>query len=195
MPYTHQQPVSSFISTVVGPDLYIITAGAEGNVRVWKFLPTGSFEHAALFEGHIRGVTSMVLQGIWTLPRSASSSFKYELSYVFMYLFNFGHLGPALWTSSMDRSIRVWNLSTMSAAGALTAATGGHTEGVTCLELFSLDEEYIASGGADTFVKLWSPKGDLLWSDSQGAIVTALKSSQDKSGIYGSFTVVIDASD
>ena len=83
----------------------------------------------------------------------------------------------------MDRSIRVWNMGTMSAAGALTASVGGHTEGVTCLELLSLDEEYIASGGADTFVKLWSPKGELLWSDSQGAIVTALKSSQDKLGI------------
>jgi WD40 repeat protein len=85
----------------------------------------------------------------------------------------------------MDRSIRVWSLSDGKCAGVINSAgdRGGHTEPVSCLEKFSLEpEEYVASGSADTYLKLWSSVGALLYSEPQGAIVTALRASQDKSG-------------
>jgi hypothetical protein len=64
MPYTHPMPITSFISTIVGTDLFLVTAGGEGTIRTWRFNPTsGSFEHIMLLEGHTRGVTSLVLQG------------------------------------------------------------------------------------------------------------------------------------
>ena len=64
MPYTHPMPIANFISTIVGSDLFLVTAGGEGTIRTWRFNPaSGSFEHIMLLEGHTRGVTSLVLQG------------------------------------------------------------------------------------------------------------------------------------
>ena len=40
-----------------------------------------------------------------------------------------------LWSGSSDRTIRVWEINTGRCIGVLNAASGCHTEAVSCLEL------------------------------------------------------------
>lgn len=64
-PYTHPQPVNSFV-VLNGPNglPYVISCGGEGLIRMWKFEgASNSFEHVGMLEGHIRGVTSLILHG------------------------------------------------------------------------------------------------------------------------------------
>jgi WD40 repeat protein len=43
---------------------YVITGGGEGQIRIWRFDPTASkFELLSSFDGHIREVTCLYLQG------------------------------------------------------------------------------------------------------------------------------------
>lgn len=63
MPYTHPMPIKSFVVTT-GPDgnMYVVTAGGEGLIRTWT-LTNGQFTYMSVLEGHIRGVTSLLLLG------------------------------------------------------------------------------------------------------------------------------------
>eukprot|EP01041_Mallomonas_annulata_P007239 gene7239-14770_t len=155
-PYTHPSQIRSFCTAINEGELYLITAGGEGIIRTWKFNQTlSAFESLAILEGHIRAVTSLVL------------------------------IGAHLWSGSVDRSIRCWDIATGSCIGTLTSQNGGHTEPVTCLEVVTLEDgsSFLASGGSDGDVIVWNTStGESQWKTSNGTVVTALLSSQDTSG-------------
>lgn len=67
MPYAHSQSVYQFSARVVGAELLIVTGGLEGMIHMWTFNGT-AVSHIGSMEGHIRGVTSLVLIGIVNLP-------------------------------------------------------------------------------------------------------------------------------
>jgi WD40 repeat protein len=96
-----------------------------------------------------------------------------------------------LWSGSSDRNIRVWELGTGACIATLNAtANGGHTEAVTCLEpMMPADpsdpnaEAYVASGGADGELKVWSAKeGGCMGSWSHGQLICSLKAFKDTLG-------------
>jgi WD40 repeat protein len=62
MPYAHSQSVYQFSARVVGAEVLIVTGGLEGMIHMWTF--NGSaVSHVGSMEGHIRGITSLVLIG------------------------------------------------------------------------------------------------------------------------------------
>ena len=116
------------------------------------------------------------------------------------------YIESQLWTGSLDRTIRVWDVGSGRCLGVLRGApaapttlttplsttpvptppTGnGHTEAVTCLELIPAtpeagSEAYIASGGGDGEVKLWRTNGEYVHTCSHGTcMITSLRCFQD----------------
>eukprot|EP00607_Mallomonas_marina_P002352 CAMPEP_0182425288 /NCGR_PEP_ID=MMETSP1167-20130531/11656_1 /TAXON_ID=2988 /ORGANISM="Mallomonas Sp, Strain CCMP3275" /LENGTH=402 /DNA_ID=CAMNT_0024605825 /DNA_START=127 /DNA_END=1335 /DNA_ORIENTATION=+ len=158
-PYTHPASVRTFCVAVNEGELYLITAGGEGIIRTWKFNSVaGTFEALAVLEGHIRGVTSLVL------------------------------IGGNLWSGSIDRSLRCWDVATGVCVGVLTSSNGGHAEPITCLEKILMDDTptavtYLASGGSDGEVVIWNTAtGTKEWNGSHGEVITSLLFTQDKAG-------------
>lgn len=93
----------------------------------------------------------------------------------------------------MDRSIRVWELTSGRCVGTLNAACGGHTEAVTALELIATPpaagaaagaagDNYVVSAGADGELKVWSTNGEFMGNASHGQVITALRAFQDGVG-------------
>lgn len=161
LPYTHPQQVRSFITAVANGETFVITGGGEGNIRLWKFdAAKGAFDHQMLLEGHVRAVNALYLHD------------------------------SHLWSASSDRTVRVWEVTDGTCLGVLSAAAGGngHTDSVTCLEKMPAvtggdqGSVYIASGGMDTNLKIWSPTGDHVHSCTHTAAVTAIKLFEDSNG-------------
>jgi WD40 repeat protein len=67
--------------------------------------------------------------------------------------------------------------------GTITSANDGHKEPVTSLESIKVKgEDFVVSGGADSMLKVWNLMGGIVFSESQGSVITSLKSSQDSFG-------------
>lgn len=50
---------------LVGADVFSVTAGGEGSIFVWKFDAVQlKFNHLLSLEGHLRGVTGLIIQGM-----------------------------------------------------------------------------------------------------------------------------------
>jgi WD40 repeat protein len=93
----------------------------------------------------------------------------------------------------MDSTLRVWDLSSGKCMGVLSALNGGggHVDAVTCLEYMPPDvgsqnpmaqQAYVASGGADGAVKLWSTTGTPVHSCMHTSMVTTMKTFKDSNG-------------
>lgn len=132
------------------------------------------FEQLSVLEGHIRAVTSLLLNGkiLFQLHRKLRS-----------YLF---FLDKLLWSGSLDNTIRVWDLGTNKCIGILSSSTNGHNGSITCLCHLSGagmgNENFIVSGGTDCEVKLWKPNGEFVHSCSHSTCVTAICPFQDAIG-------------
>jgi WD40 repeat protein len=171
--------------------MYVITGGGEGLVRIWKFDRASSkFEMISTLEGHIREVTCLYLHGesccarCWfgngPTPLTCSPAARLSAE------------SRLLWTGSVDRTIRVWELTSGRCVGTLNSASGGHTEAVTALELITtppaagaagaVGDPYIVSAGADGELKVWSTNGEFMGSGSHGQVITALRAFQDGVG-------------
>ncbi len=93
-----------------------------------------------------------------------------------------------LWSGSVDRNLRVWEVGTGKCLGVLTAANGGngHKDAVSCLEVIPpvapSNDTYIASGAGDGEVKLWKTNGEYVHTCSHPSFVTALRTFQDSMG-------------
>lgn len=148
--------IKAFTVSAVSPgEMGVITAGGEGLIRTWAYnQTTNSFVPASVLEGHTRGVTCLLVQG------------------------------NMLWSGSMDRTLRVWDMSTGNCVGVCTSAQGGHTEPITCLDSIMFENQaYVVSGSMDTHVKVWNTSGSVEYSGSQDEVVTALKGCADVAGM------------
>ena len=88
-----------------------------------------------------------------------------------------------LWSGSSDRTIRAWDINSSRCAGIINSSSGGHTAAVTCFEQVTAGtDSYIASGGADGELKLWSTSGEFQANFSHGSLITTMKVFQDSLG-------------
>ena len=112
LPYTHPQSVKSFKVAQSNNEAFLITAGGEGNIRIWKYeAARNGFEHQMLLEGHVRAINCMAL------------------------------VDKFLWSGSNDRTIRVWDVTNGTCVGVLSGSNmpntnmPGHTDSVSFLEV------------------------------------------------------------
>jgi len=165
MPYTHSfGDVRSFKVTMVNNIIFVITSGGEGLIRTWRFDPAqNQFEQVAVLEGHIRAVTCVLLQD------------------------------TSLWSGSLDKTIRCWDVGSGTCFGVLSASGGGHghTGAVTCMILIppiptsqAPDTTYVASAGMDSELKLWKTNGEFVHGIThQNAIMSMSLFKDDKGGV------------
>lgn len=156
IPYTHPCPIRSFLIATVGTDLYAITAGGEGNIQMWKFdSALLKFSSILSLDGHIRGVTGMVMQDGF------------------------------LWSCSLDTTIRVWDLGTGKCVAVLGLSTEANAHKVAVASMESVtcaDGEYVATGGADGELKLWKNNGEFAWSGTHTGVIYCLRAFKDELG-------------
>ncbi len=95
-----------------------------------------------------------------------------------------------MWSGSVDRTLRVWEIGTGKCLGVLSGANqgNGHKDAVSCLEFIPAvagsgnPDSYVASGGGEGDVKIWKTNGEFVHSCSHSSFVTALKTFQDSLG-------------
>lgn len=171
MPYTSAfGEIRAFLVAMVEGVTYLVTGGACAVIRTWKFDPvTSKFEALSALEGHIRPVTALLLHDTY------------------------------LWSGSMDACVRVWDLATGRCLGVLSAANHGpgHSAAVSCLCLIPASaanaETFMASGGADSELKLWRPNGEFVHSVTHQSPITAMSVFQD--GYNGVQSLIIGLAD
>ncbi len=68
IPYTHPIEVGFFTTALADGVLYVITGGGDATIRTWKYNQAKStFEHLVLLEGHVRGITALIVCGRFLL--------------------------------------------------------------------------------------------------------------------------------
>lgn len=152
--------------------LEVYTGGLEGNIHFWQLhVASGQVRLGQRLEGHVRGVLALQL---------------------------FPHVSPnALLSASADHTVRLWNLDSEAAkscSGALSANENGHTDAVTSLTAFALDNSaYFATGSRDRALKVWDTNGKLQVSANTHAPVLALDTAS--AGPAGQPIVVVGLED
>jgi hypothetical protein len=96
-PYTHPfGEVRSFSIAVLDGVTFVITAGGEGLIRTWRFdAAKGAFEQIMVLEGHLRAVTSVLLNGKCFSHAAAILVFNV---YRIVRMSQVAFCGRALWT-------------------------------------------------------------------------------------------------
>lgn len=165
--------------------MYVVTSGGDGNIRTWRHdAASNKFEHLALLEGHVRAVTCLLLCGEAHVSRFATLFPRDLVSFVLSSSVSESYL----WSGSVDRTVRVWDVGTGKCIGVLSAAGGGHghKDAVSCMELIPAaapgSDAYIATGAGDGEVKLWKANGEFVHTVSHTSFVTALRTFQDTMG-------------
>lgn len=136
---------------------FIITAGADCLIKVWKLDSTlNKFELLTSFEGHVRAITSILM------------------------------IDSFIWSASQDCTIKVWENSGKCLA-TFTPANQGHTAAITALvhipSVPARAESYVASGSVDHNLKLWKASGgELTATFPHIAPISALSVFQDTHG-------------
>lgn len=132
-PFTHSQLIRCFKVFVTTGFTYLISGGAEGNIRIWKQDPTTrQFGYMSLLEGHTRAVNTLLLND------------------------------TILWSGSSDKTIKIWDLGTSTCAKTMTIGNPdgiGHCDLISCMCLIPAmngQEAYVASGDCKGEVRLWS---------------------------------------
>jgi len=134
-PFAH----SSRIAAITVGGALLISGGADGIVRLWKFDDAaGTFVFWQNLIGHVRPVTSLC--------------------------FVESDGGGMLWSGSEDRTIRIWNITSsgaqcvdMKSAGRRNGDDpGGHSLAVTSLKLVPGTPPFILSAGVDQKLIVWN---------------------------------------
>lgn len=97
--------------------------------------------------------------------------------------------GKILASSSFDKTIKLWNLST----GQLINTLSQHTKGIVCIAI-SPDGKTLASGGWDETIKLWNlSTGELIYSlkGHTGSVQSLAITADSQTLISGSFDQTI----
>lgn len=91
-----------------------------------------------------------------------------------------------LWSGSVDRSIRVWDMASARCLGSCSAANGGegHAREITCMISFSasVTDTCVASASIDGEMKVWNKNGEFQFSCWHDAGVTVLSNFRDSHG-------------
>lgn len=88
----------------------------------------------------------------------------------------------------MDTTIRIWDISSGRMDATLSSVNQGHTSAVCCLKQIPAfppnNQPYVASGGCDGVVKIWSMTGVHVFTITLGEsiFITALEVFADQLG-------------
>ncbi|KAG6401070.1 hypothetical protein SASPL_137915 [Salvia splendens] len=88
-----------------------------------------------------------------------------------------------LLSSSMDKTVRLWDLETRSCL-----KTFAHNDYVTCIQFNPVDDDYFISGSLDAKVRIWNvPDRQVVdWSDSREMVTAASYTPDGQGAVIGS---------
>nr|KYP57292.1 WD repeat-containing protein 44 [Cajanus cajan] len=123
------------------------------------------------FQGHLHDV----------LDLSWSKSQIILLIYFFFYLFC---SAQHLLSSSMDKTVRLWHLSSESCLKVFS-----HSDYVTCIQFNPVDDRYFISGSLDAKVRIWSiPDRQVVdWTDLHEMVTAACYTPDGQGALIGSY--------
>jgi len=168
IPFAHTSCVSCLIT--FGSDI-CISGSTDGTIRIWTYTlassatretspsSTGaaSSKCTATLCGHVGEITGLVVVG-----------------------------SSILWSSSLDRTIRLWDLSSSQCVHVITPdSPGGHVDAITCLLSYTstVHGNFIFSGSLDGTIKVWNPNtGECVASTSHGVGVSCMDCREDLKG-------------
>eukprot|EP00731_Ephydatia_muelleri_P025973 Em0018g73a len=139
----------------------IVSAGADCSIRVWE-AQKGRLLHT--LTGHSQEIECLLLNGNIAVSGSWDSSIRvWSAPYGVCRLVLTGHtqvvycscINPSstrLVSGGGEGIVRVWNLHN----GNQTATLAGHSQEIMCVQC---TEDLIASGSADSYVRLWNYTG------------------------------------
>lgn len=89
-----------------------------------------------------------------------------------------------LLSSSMDKTVRLWHLSSKSCLKIFS-----HSDYVTCIQFNPIDDRYFISGSLDSKVRIWSiPDRQVVdWSDLHEMVTAACYTPDGKGALVGSY--------
>ncbi|KAG6607866.1 WD repeat-containing protein 44-like [Cucurbita pepo subsp. pepo] len=89
-----------------------------------------------------------------------------------------------LLSSSMDKTVRLWHLSSKSCLKIFS-----HSDYVTCIQFNPIDDRYFISGSLDAKVRIWSiPDRQVVdWSDLHEMVTAACYTPDGKGALVGSY--------
>eukprot|EP00586_Coscinodiscus_wailesii_P012384 CAMPEP_0172508652 /NCGR_PEP_ID=MMETSP1066-20121228/213586_1 /TAXON_ID=671091 /ORGANISM="Coscinodiscus wailesii, Strain CCMP2513" /LENGTH=285 /DNA_ID=CAMNT_0013286721 /DNA_START=489 /DNA_END=1346 /DNA_ORIENTATION=+ len=136
----------------------IVSGSRDAVIRTWKLnAASGSFVLDKTLCGHAGEITGLA------------------------------QVGTMLWSTSTDRSIRLWDVPSGECKHLITADTltggnkVGHTEAVT--DIITLDGTFVLTSSLDGTVKAWnSANGECLGSENHGQGVVCIALTTDPSG-------------
>ena len=132
----------------------------------------GNWVCKSVLTGHVREVTSLLISG------------------------------AHLWSSSVDRTIRIWDMSTAQCSHVIPGAPSsdygggnlnnnngngdqpvGHSSAVTCLAGVNIEgQDYVLSGSLDSSVKIWDSTANHLATETHGQGVLSMATLTDPGG-------------
>ncbi|MED6124787.1 hypothetical protein PIB30_062222 [Stylosanthes scabra] len=153
-------------------------ASEEGSVMI-ATRPLSSEKKKGLFFGSKREKIPDYVhmsETVFTLSEEAYCTFHGHVDEVLDLAWSKSEL---LLSSSMDKTVRLWDLETKSCLKVFA-----HNDYVTCIEFNPLDEDYFISGCLDGKVRIWEiPEGHVIdWSDIH-EMVTAIAYTPDGQGV------------
>ncbi|GKY91853.1 hypothetical protein MPSEU_000156900 [Mayamaea pseudoterrestris] len=177
LPYAHNLAVTA----ICLHDTTLITGSRDGCIRIWKFVNNAAFVLDKTLFGQAREVTGLVVVGGASAAGAAAPA------------------APALlWSSSLDGSIRIWDLQSGDCRYSITsapplqqpsqpvgqpaAAGPGHADAVTCLERFETPSGvFILSASLDGTIKAWNgATGECVASEQHGEGVVTIAIAKDQ---------------
>jgi len=144
----------------------IVSGSRDGVIRCWRFDPTAKrFAVMNTLHGHAREISGLVVT-------TAANGSK------------------ILWSSSIDRTMRLWDLESGKCQYLISAdtknATGnvvGHTDAITSMLVWDGKEHgnFVLSASLDGSVKAWSANAECVASETHGQGVVSISLVNDAS--------------
>ncbi|XP_057461426.1 uncharacterized protein LOC130751775 isoform X2 [Actinidia eriantha] len=122
----------------------------------------------------------LVPETLFTLSEKPFCSFEGHLNDVL----DLSWSKSQLLSSSMDKTVRLWNLSSKSCLKIFS-----HSDYVTCIQFNPVDDKYFISGSLDAKVRIWSIPDRLVvdWNDLHEMVTAACYAPDGQSALVGSY--------
>ncbi|KAI7733367.1 hypothetical protein M8C21_018619 [Ambrosia artemisiifolia] len=138
---------------------YLASAGEDCLIHVWEVVPDTVFalseKPICSFNGHLEDVLDLS----WSKSQH-------------------------LLSSSMDKTVRLWQLSSKSCLKIFS-----HSDYVTCIQFNPVDDRYFISGSLDSKVRIWSiPDRQVVdWNDLHEMVTAACYTPDGQAALVGSY--------